>query len=149
MVDMGKCLEAPGPIVSWGCIAGWGSFHPGVLVFAACNGSVHAISESIDMELFCQPTAAGTKRVNAGPGSSGQTDIEGRFVLKTATTGRNGAVPGKHVVRITTVPQQQGIPVEESRGPGETVLPKQCGDGTLRFEVPPEGAECANFDITL
>ncbi len=54
MVDIEKCIEAPGPIVSWGCIAGWGSFHPGVLVFAACDGSVHAISESIDMELFCQ-----------------------------------------------------------------------------------------------
>ncbi len=131
-----------------------------LLLICGCSGSgyeVVPVSGRVTLDgkpvaearIFFQPTAAGTKRVNIGPGSSGQTDTEGCFVLKTATTGHNGAVPGKHVVRITTVPLQQGILVEGSRGPVETVLPKQCGDGTLRFEVPPEGTECANFDITL
>ena len=36
------------------CKRGWGSYHPGGINFAACDGSVHMLSRNIDMELFCQ-----------------------------------------------------------------------------------------------
>ncbi len=46
------------------CKVGWGSMHPGGINFAFCDGSVHFIRTTIDMELFCNlATIAGGETV--------------------------------------------------------------------------------------
>ncbi|MDZ7618872.1 MAG: hypothetical protein U1E05_17850 [Patescibacteria group bacterium] len=93
-----------------------------------------------------------------GPGSSGVTDADGHFTLKTIGQRRaNGAVVGKHLVTVS----EGGIEGSEfdpysdpTLSPQETAarlarfrykLPSAARDGTLRFEVPPGGTAEANF----
>lgn len=93
-----------------------------------------------------------------GPGSSGVTDAEGRFSLKTIGERRaNGAVVGKHRVTLseggiegtnldpysdpTLSPQEVASRLAQFR----FKLPPAARDGTLTFEVPPGGTSEANF----
>ncbi len=62
--DYDKCVAIGGSGGSNPCKRGWGSFHPGVIHFALCDGSVRTINTNIDMELFCQlATIAGGEPV--------------------------------------------------------------------------------------
>src|SRR5262249_53151941 len=45
--------------------------------------------------------------LEAGPGSQARTNDKGEFTL-TTSTGKNGAVAGKHQVRISSLTQQVG-----------------------------------------
>lgn len=47
--DFQACVDLGG---SWSCKRMWGSFHPGGLQFALCDGSVRFVSESVDMNLL-------------------------------------------------------------------------------------------------
>ncbi len=40
-------LESENP-----CKRGWGSFHPGGFNFLTCDGSVHFVNQTIDLEVF-------------------------------------------------------------------------------------------------
>jgi hypothetical protein len=77
-----------------------------------------------------------------GPGSTGVTDADGRFSLKTIKESR-GAVVGKHKVRFTMF-----------EGPGAVKtnvrVPAKYNDreGKLEFDVPPEGISTADFALT-
>src|SRR5262245_36444322 len=53
-----------------------------------------------DAVITFQPIAS-SSGVDPGRGSSAYTDASGKFVLKT-DDGHNGAVPGKHLIRIQT-----------------------------------------------
>jgi hypothetical protein len=75
------------------------------------------------------------------------TDADGRYTLETVTTpNKDGAVPGKHVVRIRLMSQQDSA--DDADASAETGLPAQAGSGSLTFEVPAEGTESADFDLT-
>ncbi len=91
-----------------------------------------------------------------GPGSSGVTDEHGRFSLKTVDDRRRtGAVVGKHRVTLfeprsgaddpyadpTLTPAQLAAKLEQIR----FKLPPEARDGSLTFEVPPNGTTEANF----
>jgi len=94
-----------------------------------------------------------------GPGSSGVTDAQGHFSLKTIGARRaRGAVVGKHRVilseRVITGPDsdpyEPGISPEEAEARLQKVslrykLPPSARDGTLTFDVPPGGTSDANF----
>jgi prepilin-type N-terminal cleavage/methylation domain-containing protein len=51
--DYDRCVEIGGTGGSNPCKRGWGSYHPGIIQFALCDGSVRAISQQIDINLFC------------------------------------------------------------------------------------------------
>jgi len=86
-----------------------------------------------------------------GRGSSAYTDENGRFVL--VSDENNGAVIGKHLVRITTranelatqegVGSSDGAPVKRA----ERIPPQWNSESQKTFEVPPSGTDKANFEI--
>jgi hypothetical protein len=88
---------------------------------------------------------------NPGRGSSAYTDENGRFEL--TSTDRDGAVVGKHRVRITTRPDAlageegvgspDGAPVNMPKN----ALPLEWRDPGKEFTVPAGGTDQANFDI--
>jgi hypothetical protein len=89
-----------------------------------------------------------------GRGSSGHTDENGRFTLKSVE-GVMGAAVGKHNVQIRTTysAQFKGYEVwdpESSKVVKASVDPIPLEWNTLskkEFEVPPGGTDKANFDI--
>jgi hypothetical protein len=97
----------------------------------------------------------GTKEnPNPGRGSSAYTDANGRFVLRH-DSGADGAVVGKHLVRIMTkgndvVGQspEGGTPDDAPvRGKLDPIPPEWNALSTKEFEVPKGGTDQANFDI--
>jgi type II secretory pathway pseudopilin PulG len=50
--DYDACAREGGYGSSKPCRRGWGSFHPGIVNFVACDGSVRAISTGIDMNVL-------------------------------------------------------------------------------------------------
>lgn len=88
---------------------------------------------------------------NPGPGSSGKTNENGEYSLVPFAGSGNGALIGKHVVRITSYEGDDGkIP---SSNPNETVFRKTLvgekynSKSSLSFTVPPGGSTDANFDL--
>jgi len=85
-----------------------------------------------------------------GTASSGTTDAEGRFTLKSISESASpGAVVGKH--RVTLAEVEASLKMREL-GPEaginvEFKLPPQARDGSIIFEVPPEGTSSANFEF--
>src|SRR5205807_2574343 len=90
-----------------------------------------------------------------GRGSSAYTDENGRFVLKCDNK-INGAVVGKHLVRIMTrgndvVGQspEGGSPDEASlRREVDPIPPEWHALSNVHFDVPPGGTDQANFEIS-
>jgi hypothetical protein len=86
----------------------------------------------------------------AGIGSQGKTNDKGEFTL-TTSTGKTGAVPGKHRVRITSLSQQVGE--GDSRPPRggwplKDRVPERFNEKTtLTIEVPAGGTDKADFDL--
>ena len=81
------------------------------------------------------------------PGSTGRCDDSGRYELATIR-GEPGAVPGSHTIRIHS---PNGKVVGESDAPGapkELFPPKYNFQTELTIEVPPEGTDAANFELT-
>jgi len=91
-----------------------------------------------------------------GRGSSAYTDEKGRFVLKT-DNGRDGAVVGKHRVRIMTrgndvmgqLPEgSAGSPDETPAGRKLDPIPPEWNSlSNVEFDVPSGGTDQANFNI--
>lgn len=73
----------------------------------------------------------------------GKTDKEGRFTLRLADNDQSGATAGKNRVTL-----HESTGAAESDGAAPMVqlkLPPKARDGTMTFEVPPEGTSEANF----
>ena len=73
----------------------------------------------------------------------GKTDKEGRFTLRLADNEQAGATAGLNRVTL-----HESTGTAESDGAAPLVqlkLPPKARDGTMTFEVPPEGTAEANF----
>lgn len=94
---------------------------------------------------------------NPGRGSYGHTDAQGRFHLRVDDQ-IEGAVVGKHRVRIVTVQEEASSGVDLSKGTPDgipkkgpvsidPIPPEWNANSAIEFSVPPEGTDQANFDI--
>jgi hypothetical protein len=90
---------------------------------------------------------------NPGRGSSSYTDAKGRFTLKT-DEGQEGAVRGKHLVRIMTkgnnvviADPSLGSPDSGSKARFDPIPAEWNALSDKTFEVPAAGTDQANFDI--
>ena len=136
----------------------------GLLLFAVgCGGSAGYAPVSgvitIDGQPYGQAVVsfqpmATSGNPNPGRGSSAYTDASGKFVLMS-DNGDNGAVIGKHRVRIMTrggnvVGQSasgvsgDGAPTAQNVDP---IPPEWNALSEKEFEVPASGTDQANFDI--
>jgi hypothetical protein len=81
------------------------------------------------------------------PGSLGKTNAEGAFTLK-ATSGENGAVPGKHRVRILAGGDDSGTDDRRPSKAAQAVPRRYNSDSKLTFDVPAGGTADARFELT-
>jgi len=99
-----------------------------------------------DVEVTFQPMAVKAANPNPGPGSYGLTDADGRYSLKTVEPAQDGAVVAEHVVYLSIKYADGGSGDEIIFR--ETVLPRCCRDGTMKYEVVPGGTDHADFALT-
>lgn len=86
-------------------------------------------------------------KADPGPGSAGVTDVDGRYTLRVVSaSNKKGAVPGKHVVRMSVVSEQDSA--DDADASASSTLPPKAGNGSLTFEVPADGIDAADFDLT-
>lgn len=82
-----------------------------------------------------------------GPGSFARTNDQGIFELVSIDK-RKGAVVGKHRVRISTFEAETGPNGETIVLFKETLPARYHNRSALSFDVPPEGTDQANFELT-
>lgn len=93
------------------------------------------------------------ENINPGRGSSGITDDQGRFTLKT-DGGQNGAVVGTHLVRIMTdfktlgAAQNDGDPNNPAKVLLDPIPDEWHSKSQKTFDVPAGGTDAAVFEIT-
>ncbi|MBI3464083.1 MAG: hypothetical protein HY000_13655 [Planctomycetes bacterium] len=93
---------------------------------------------------------------NPGPGSIGITDAEGVYRLRTVWPQDDGAVVGKHQVRINLqqplASDAEPATAAELRARDAALirqLPARYNEKSeLTFEVPADGTDSADFDVT-
>jgi len=84
-----------------------------------------------------------------GPGSGAVTDASGKYELKTAEANSHpGAVVGMHVVRITGVQDQRDASDDTQHPLVKDPVPLRYRDPGLNFDVPADGTDKANFELT-
>ena len=125
-------------------LAGCGS---GSYEIAPVSGRVTLDGEPLKgCQVRFQPVAASESNVAPGPGAFAVTDEQGRFTLRTIEPVRPGAVVGAHRVWLTTV-NEEDMQSESWRVTAEKV-PPPYRNGQLEFDVPPNGTEEADFELT-
>lgn len=90
-----------------------------------------------------QPMAGEANGSAVAIGSAGQTDAEGRYELRLIAPDQPGALPGKHIVTITTATAGS----DDSVLPAGERVPLAWRDGSRTFTVPAEGTSSANFEL--
>jgi hypothetical protein len=130
-----------------------------LILAAGCGGTKNA-PVSGKVTLNGQPLAnamvtfqpiAKEGSVEAGPGSSGTTDAEGRFSLKMAT-GASGAVVGKHRVMISQIvnktdPSDDARPKRGGPPQMEKLPARYNSESQETFDVPSGGTDKADFAL--
>lgn len=122
--------------------------------FASVSGIVTLDGKPYGKAVVSFQPIGSKENPNPGRGSSAYTDENGRFVLK-CDDGTDGAVVGKHLVRIMTrgndvrtqdpnVSSDDGAPSKREVDP----IPPEWNSGSKQeFEVPAGGTTKADFDI--
>ncbi len=100
-----------------------------------------------DIKVSFQPVSQRPDQPNPGPGSYASTDADGRFTLRVMERDADGAVVGLHQVRVATKAPPQD-PADDRAPVYKEIVPRQWRDGSKTFEVPPEGTDQANFDVS-
>jgi hypothetical protein len=83
---------------------------------------------------------------NPGRGSAGVTDAEGRYTLKLVGTEKEGAVLGKHKVRIVMMEEPDSSDDEPRKV--KPLPPKYNRETTLEYEVIAGSTDAADFALT-
>ncbi|MCA9246732.1 MAG: hypothetical protein KDA42_06440 [Planctomycetales bacterium] len=140
-------LEKPGRsawlVIAAAIVGCGGSSHP----LAPVAGQIMLDGQPLaGATVTFQPIGEGMQRGDAGSGSFGKTDEQGRYQLETVLGGAAGAVVGPHAVTISRV---ESSSTQSDSGEGvRDVVPEKFRDGSLRFDVPAEGTDQANFDVS-
>lgn len=93
-----------------------------------------------------QPVASGKEE--AGMGSTGVTDAQGRFTLTlTGTDKRPGAVVGRHRVTFSGAATQRAETDDTVRPGVPDPVPARYREKPLEFEVPAGGTDKADFKL--
>jgi hypothetical protein len=125
------------------CTAGCGSDD-----LAPVSGRVTLDGEpAANVRVTFQPLGSAENQ-NPGPGSFGITDADGRYRLTLVGTKRQGAVVGKHRVRIQSShgPSQE---FPDAPPAPKKAVPKQYNkESTLQVDVPKGGTTTADFELT-
>jgi hypothetical protein len=133
-----------------------------LLSTVGCGGEsfkLAAVSGHVTMDNKPLANATVSFYSNAGtdlPASTGRTDDEGNFKLETFDRGsnRDGAVIGESRVVISINAQNAGKKLLAGGGKpklqtgGEVVPARYNTETTLKFTVPPEGTDKADFSLT-
>lgn len=78
-------------------------------------------------------------------GSSGRTDAQGRYTLRTVLDDKSGAAVGKHRVAIS---QYKAGDPKNPESAGKETIPLRYNQNTeLTFDVPAGGTDKADFDL--
>ena len=136
------------------------------LLIVACNrgpryvpvsGVVKVDGKPYDKAVVVFSPQATSGNPNPGRGSSAFTDATGRYELQT-DDGNHGAVVGNHLVRIMTKGDQVTIDYATETSPDDLPagtkprvdpIPRAWNvDSDKVFEVPAEGTDKADFDIS-
>jgi hypothetical protein len=131
-----------------------------VSMMIGCGGSERFAPVSGKVTLNGNPLAhatvsfqpfAKTGSIEAGEGSTGKTNEKGEFTL-SSSTGKRGALLGKHGVSISALDPQIGEhDTRPPRGgwPRADKVPSRYNAKTeLTFDVPSGGTNKADFDLT-
>ncbi len=133
------------------CLAGCGPSH-----YVPVSGVV-TVNGKPYRNAVVQFQPIGTKEnPRPGRGSTGKTDENGRFTLKSAD-GYAGAVVGKHRVRILTAysDKLRGYEIWDAdankavKSATDPIPLDWNANSTREFEVPSGGTEKADFNITI
>jgi len=127
-----------------------------VLATAGCGGRQYPLAPVsgrvtldqvplADARVGFEPIRQGDQ-LNAGPGSYGTTDTEGRYRL-VSLDGAEGAVVGRHRVWIRTYRAVEGPDGSIVTKTPERVPPRYNSQTELTFTVQPEGTDGADFDL--
>ena len=131
-----------------------------ILVIPGCTSSAGFAPVSGKVTLNGDPLAHATVSfipvgkpgsIEAGEGSTGKTNEQGQFKL-TSSTGKWGALIGKHRVSISALDQKVGE--HDTRPPrggwpkADKVPIRYNSKSALTFDVPPGGTDKADFELT-
>ncbi len=128
-----------------------------VLILGGCSGGPYPlapVSGTVTLDgqplaeafVAFEPVRMGDGMV-AGYGSYGNTDEKGRFTLTTLHN-EEGAIVGTHRVSIKTLAGEEGSDGRMIITTQEKVPPRYNFDSELTFDVPPDGTDAADFDLT-
>jgi len=82
-----------------------------------------------------------------GPDSGAKTDASGRYTLELTGKGKQGAVVGKHTVRISLIAVED--PTDDTPKKFKMLPPRYTGKTSkLECEVPAAGTDTADFPLT-
>jgi hypothetical protein len=142
----------PGRLVALGCLAPLAF----CLLLCGCGGgeSYELVTVSGRVTLDGEPLAnvrvgfqPASGKADPGPGSAGVTEADGRYTLRVVSaSNKKGAVPGKHIVRMSVVSEQDSA--DDADTSMSSSLPPGAGNGSLSFEVPVDGTDGADFELT-
>jgi hypothetical protein len=113
--------------------------------FAPVSGTVTLDGKPLANAVVTFIPVAEQGSIDAGESSTGKTNEKGEFTLRS-TTGKNGALVGKHKVSISI--QQTKVGESEERTRTVEVLPKRYNENTeLTLDVPSGGTDKADFPL--
>lgn len=109
---------------------------------APVSGTVTMNGKPLDNAVVVFQPDGNKEHPNPGPSSGGRTDSQGRFTLQIEPE-KPGAVVGKHRVLVWTHMDA----TDDAQEFQETIPPRYNMESELRFEVPSQGTDQANFEL--